>query len=184
MPLLSYVGPEFIYPFVVAVLVVLLIGGGLRSAFRDDGGSREDKPRPGASRYLGIVLGVALIISGTLIVLIGLWAWGYHGYQEDAGTGTANTLLFGLLMFGGGITVIAGGAAIVRAARRPPKPNLRRRRRASAALTPLLVGTAAVVAALAATIAVTLGGPDIAVAGYALAVAGLVIAATQILRSP
>lgn len=128
MPLLSYVGPEFIYhPFVVAVLVVLLIGGGLRSAFRDDGASREDQPRPNASRYLAIVLGVALIISGTLIFLIGLWAWAFHGYQEDAGTGTSNTLLSGLLMFGVGITVIAGGAAIVRAARRPPAPNCPRR---------------------------------------------------------
>ena len=106
-------------------LVLVVDDAGVREAcLLEDaaaGGPVERRVRDDscAPMLLSMALGVGVIMLGDVVCLLALMFFGFHGYQEDAGTGRANTLWFAVPTLALALGLIGVGISVIRAARFP-----------------------------------------------------------------
>ncbi len=132
----------------------------------------------------GQPLGASVVANGALISNTGVPGEFEAGFDKDAqvqirlrvvasrGGSVSNAAVIALAALGG-LTLVGGAWMLVN-----------RRRRAGEPVVGLVVGAAAVIVSLAATILIVARETDTAVAGYVLALVGMVIAVVQLVRSP
>ncbi len=106
-----------VFAWQLAVLAVVVAGAALCFAFVS--GAPRRREALAVDKTWSIALGVVLIVLGSLVCYVAVIFFAFHGYEEDSGSGRANTIWFAVPTLALALGLIGLGISTVRAARFP-----------------------------------------------------------------